>query len=489
MEYVEIKLLKQSEKSTIHLVREKDGEQVFIRKRLKGRQDVYQALKSCPHTGLPRLYEVELSEHETIVVEEYIKGQLLGSVELSESQLLGIVRELCDVLAALHGRGIIHRDLKPSNIILAQDGHIRLIDFDAARVTKAGMESDTRLLGTRGYAPPEQYGFAQTDARTDIYALGVTLEQVLGDQAQKPRYRYALQKCMRLDPEKRYQSVKQFERAFFYGKRNVLCGVASLLLLLAAFSWYLYTQFPVNGHTALTALPAPENPHWNGDTGVALWENVPDSGKDGEVAYHWRLYWEETAVPPDLEKDNWEKEGSMRGNNWHRGEEFNYQVNLSAQLEKNGFYYFAVSAEGDGEQYADSSYVISDVFQYTGESAPPLPSPAGLQWKRGNMGEQMSQCFAVWSNLDAYENMDSFNVRVYNASGDFVGNNIWTKEQILSLGYGGIWIDPQMLPEEGGPYRFTVQVYSSRPNEFSATFLPNPVPEEAFSPWSDMGAS
>lgn len=205
---------KQSEKSTVHLVREKDGEQVFIRKRLKGRQEVYQALKSCPHTGLPRLYEVELSEHETIVVEEYIKGQLLGSLELSESQLLGIVRELCDVLAALHGRGIIHRDLKPSNIILAQDGHIRLIDFDAARVTKAGMESDTRLLGTRGYAPPEQYGFAQTDARTDIYALGVTLEQVLGDQAQKPRYRYALQKCMRLDPEKRYQSVKQFERAF-----------------------------------------------------------------------------------------------------------------------------------------------------------------------------------------------------------------------------------------------------------------------------------
>ena len=94
------------------------------------------------------------------------------------------MEELCEVLVFLHGYGIIHRDIKPSNLLLAPDGHIRLIDFDAAREGKPSADNDTRLLGTRGYAPPEQYGFAQTDSRADIYAAGVTMKQLLGKQAE-----------------------------------------------------------------------------------------------------------------------------------------------------------------------------------------------------------------------------------------------------------------------------------------------------------------
>ena len=488
MEYVEIELLKQSEKSVVHLVREKEGEQRFIRKRLRGRHEIYPMLQDCPHPGLPQLYQVELSDDETTVIEEYIEGQPAGSVELSEPQLLCVVRELCDVLEALHDRGIIHRDLKPSNIILAQDGHIRLIDFDAARVPKNGKETDTRLLGTRGYASPEQYGFAQTDVRTDIYSLGVTLEQIFGDKAEKPRYRRIIQKCRRLDPDKRYQSVQQVKRAFFPHKRNVVCGILAALFLLTVCLWYLSGgQSGFVGHNGLAVLPAPEDPRWNGETGIALWENVPDSGSGGVPGYVWRLYWNDTAIQPDLNKDQFVIEGGMRGKQGHNEENFTYDVSLSEYFQKNGFYYFAVCSVGDGKQYTDSPFVLSDVFEFTGESAPVLPAPSGLKWMKENSGSGIVSNYAVWSNLDDYEDADSFNVRVYNAAGDFVGNNIWSKKDIISMGKNGIWIDPQLLEEEGGPYRFTVQVYSSRPNEFQSSYgLPDPIPEEAFSPWNDQ---
>lgn len=232
MEYEEIKQLKQSEKSSVQLVREKGSGQVFVRKVLQGYQPVYAVLQDCMHPGLAKLYEVHLAEDFTTVIEEYIEGQPLDGSKLSKKQFWGIVRELCSVLEYLHEKGIIHRDIKPSNIILATDGHIRLIDFDAARMPKDNLQQDTRLLGTRGYAPPEQYGFDQTDVRTDIYALGVTLKQLFGDKIHRPRYKRIIRKCMRLDPDKRYQSVRQVKKAFFHIKRSILCGFMALIMII-----------------------------------------------------------------------------------------------------------------------------------------------------------------------------------------------------------------------------------------------------------------
>lgn len=241
MEYEEIELIKQSEKSAVYLVREKGGEQTFIRKVLKGQRNIYLTLQNCPHPYLPKLYEVVVSDDATTLIEEYVEGQSLGSADLTEKQLLVAVGELCTVLEFLHGKDIIHRDIKPSNIILAKDGHIRLIDFDAARIRKEDLEEDTKLLGTRGYAPPEQYGFSQTDARADIYALGVTLKQLLGDQAQKPRYRRVIQKCTNLSPDKRYSSARKVKRALSPCRRNALCGLAAILLLaLSCFGVVFY---------------------------------------------------------------------------------------------------------------------------------------------------------------------------------------------------------------------------------------------------------
>lgn len=230
MEYDEIRLIKQSGKSTVHLVRSNDGLQMFVRKKLTGQHPIYRMLKEYSHPCLPKLYQVTVSEDSTTVIEEYIEGRTSGTVELSRRQFLQIVREMCSVLEFLHGKGIIHRDIKPSNILLTEDGHVRLIDFDASRMHREEAEQDTILLGTRGFAPPEQYGFAQTDERADIYALGVTLEQLLGRNTWKPRYKRIIRKCRNLDPDKRYQSVRQLRQAFFPAERKGLWGGAALIL-------------------------------------------------------------------------------------------------------------------------------------------------------------------------------------------------------------------------------------------------------------------
>lgn len=255
MDYEEIELIKQGENSTVQLIREKSGGCFFIRKVIKGRHFVYFALKGCSHPCLPRMYDVSMDDDATMIIEEYIEGQALGSVKLSGKQFLGVVRDLCSVLEMLHGMGIIHRDIKPSNIVYREDGHICLVDFDTARVQREEREQDTRLLGTRGYAPPEQYGFSQTDVRTDIYSLGVTLEQIVQNKFQKLRYRRIIRKCKALDPDKRYQSIQQVRRAFFHTKRSFLCCAAAIALGLLSYGYIRESRIVEPGSTAAERYP------------------------------------------------------------------------------------------------------------------------------------------------------------------------------------------------------------------------------------------
>ena len=147
-----------------------------------------------------------------------------------------------------------------------------------------------------------------------------------------------------------------------------------------------------------------------------------------------------------------------------------YAVNLAGDLLGNGFYYFTVSAEGDGINYTNSLFVVSDAFEYTGESAPPLPAPAGLAWEI-EQGENGLQYYATWSNLHDYIDSDSFCVEVYNQSGDYVGRTIWTKADIgLFRGYKGIRLTRIVTMEASGRYRFTVQALTSRANEYSKPY-------------------
>lgn len=488
MEYEEIKLLKQSEKSTVHLVREKDSGRTLIRKKLSGDRTypVYRKLRECEHPYLPKLMEVTCTDHCTTIIEEYIEGETIGSVELSEKQFASVARELCAVLEFIHGKGIIHRDIKPSNVILAKDGHIRLIDFDIARIGKEEAEQDTKILGTRGYAPPEQYGFSQTDERADIYSLGVTLNQISmgGEKKIKKRYQKIIKKCMNLNPDKRYQSAGQVKRAFFLSKWKFLYCVPVFLLLILIWSYGIsLKEKGVESMrletVGLTELPAPANPHWKADTGIAVWGSVPESGVSGETAYWFRVYKMDVDRTPDPAVDECVLDNGYRTNT---NKDFD-ERSLGDALNKNGFYYFEVCARGDGETYTDSPYVPSDVFEYTGESAPPLPSPTGLAWKLTDNPGKGRMYFATWSNLDDYEDDDSFVVIVTDKDNRYVTDNSWSKKRIMEVGIGGIKIRPEFLTREKGPYRFRVEVCSSRPNEYSSIILPEVVPEECYSPW------
>ena len=149
----------------VYLVYDAEHHRMAVEKHLQGNFRIYEQLQALSHSYLPQLYAVSYTEDETIVWEEYITGKSLERIPATEKQVTKWLFELCDVLRFLHQHHILHRDIKPSNLLLGSDGHIRLIDFDAAREEKEQAEMDTRLLGTRGYAPPEQYGFAQTDER------------------------------------------------------------------------------------------------------------------------------------------------------------------------------------------------------------------------------------------------------------------------------------------------------------------------------------
>ena len=111
---------------------------------------------------------------------------------------------------------VIHRDIKPENIVLGEDGAVGLIDFGIARQYKPERESDTRLMGSRSTAPPEQYGFAQTDGRADLYALGATLSWLLTGSYERDalekapvsrRLRRVLTKAAAFSPADRYQEI------------------------------------------------------------------------------------------------------------------------------------------------------------------------------------------------------------------------------------------------------------------------------------------
>ena len=484
MIYDVISVLRQTEKNTVEIVKEQGGERLFIRKTLQGMHSVYQVLQELEHPYLPAIIEVSLEGDTTTVIEEYIDGQTVRDARLSEKQCRVIVKELCDVLILLHGKGIIHRDIKPSNILLAKDGHIRLIDFDAARIMKEDLEQDTMLLGTKGYAPPEQYGFSQTDERADIYALGVTIRQLLGDRAEKFRYRSILSKCTNLDPDKRYQSVSQVKKAFSCFYEGVLCAGAAVVMAILLWNVVSDRILPQEGElaesTELIALPAPANLHWDGETGTAVWDRVYESGIGEDERYDWRLFRCDREEIPNLEEDAWGRDGTMRGN---VGEQTFFEVNLSEEFWDNGFYYLAVRASGDGITYADSPYVLSDAFSYTGEDAPELPAPEGLYWATRDTDE-VRLYFGCITNLEDYGDNDWFDVYVYDASGEYIMNNRLKKKFIMDRGWPGVKIRPEFVSEPGESYRFAVQVWSSRPNEYKSSPAVDPCPDEAYlSPW------
>ncbi|NTV99927.1 MAG: protein kinase [Oscillochloris sp.] len=144
-------------------------------------------LRSLAFPNLPVVADLFEYDGRPTLVMEYVPGKTLedriheANAPLLEQQVLGYGIQLCRVLHYLHSSDppIIYRDLKPSNVMLTPSGVLKLIDFGVARTHKKGKSKDTIAMGSAGYAPPEQYGKGQTDARSDVYALGATLLHLL----------------------------------------------------------------------------------------------------------------------------------------------------------------------------------------------------------------------------------------------------------------------------------------------------------------------
>jgi len=210
-------------------------------------------LKDLSHPMLPRIADLTEDTDNYYIVMDYFPGSNLLRVleyqgKIPERTLLKWTKDLLDVLKYLHSRipPIIYRDLKPSNLIVDDIGQLRLVDFGTARYYTNEKTEDTVYIGTQGYAAPEQYGIGQTDQRTDLYSLGMTIIHLatgihpvklgsgkIKDALKKagitPRYIHFILKLVQTDPCKRFQTCEEAneelgriinpESLFFYNKK------------------------------------------------------------------------------------------------------------------------------------------------------------------------------------------------------------------------------------------------------------------------------
>ena len=237
-----VKVLKSSPVETTELVSDDDG-RLFVRKtisRESGTGGAYAQLKAAQDAGrtslhLPRVHIFAKTESDIIVVMEYLQGENLWDRLEREGCGPAAARKyfpaLCRAVSELHVNfdpPIIHRDLKPTNVLITRQGFLKLIDFGISRAYRADATADTQFLGTREYAPPEQFGYRQTDERSDVYSLGMILYHLLTGQTPSAALhdggfedpdipealRPVLMRATEFDPDRRYQSADDLRLAF-----------------------------------------------------------------------------------------------------------------------------------------------------------------------------------------------------------------------------------------------------------------------------------
>lgn len=181
----------------------------------------YEVLCPIACENLPLVYDVINLEDGQIVLEEFIEGVTVAQVmESGRYRYLGarrVLKGVCHALSVLHKRNLVHRDVKPENVIIGLNGRVVLIDFNASRRISAASR-DTVVMGTVGYASPEQLGVAQSDARTDIYAAGVLLNVMItgkhpSEELARGRAGRIVRKCTQVNPGDRYPTADKLADA------------------------------------------------------------------------------------------------------------------------------------------------------------------------------------------------------------------------------------------------------------------------------------
>ena len=246
--YEVIANLKSSADRQTFLLRRNGGGALFVLKRSGDNvEDLsleYEFLTQLRGEGMPEAVDFFKYDGASYLLREYIAGQtLLDYMQkrgaLPTDEVVGIMLSVSAIVKRLHNQSppVIHRDIKAENIVRTDDGGIYLIDFGIARRFDPEIHQDTHVLGTPLYSPPEQYGYRQTDTRSDIYSMGVLMHELLtgeselGRGAGKGAVAAIIDKCTRFDPDDRYSSVEALEhdlKSLTYKRRRVLLRAAAI---------------------------------------------------------------------------------------------------------------------------------------------------------------------------------------------------------------------------------------------------------------------
>lgn len=209
-----------NESHHVYLVQHQETKQIFVKKILDVfNAGIYERLYYNPVAGTPKIIDFIKEEDKLIVIEEFISGislrEKIEKRELNLTDILGIIQDLSDILEKLHFQNpaIIHRDIKPSNIVITSYNRAVLLDFNAAKFHSLEAKEDTVLLGTHGYAAPEQYGFGSSSPQTDIYSVGILFKEMLNSiYESSPKIDAIIRKCTQMNPAERYTDILEFRK-------------------------------------------------------------------------------------------------------------------------------------------------------------------------------------------------------------------------------------------------------------------------------------
>lgn len=256
-QYSPLSCLKDGERQ-VYLVQDQAGWQAVLKLQPAGREDTlrqeYDLLRSLRHPQIPRALAYLEWEGREYLIREYVEGaslyeRVVAQGPFSPAQTRAAAVSLCQVLDYLHSQlpPVICRDVKPQNVVMDPSGRCHLIDLGTARRYRPEQQGDTVFLGTQVTAPPEQFGYQQTDQRSDIYSLGMLMRFLLSGsfnplphgQGQGGLYR-VIRRCTAFDPKRRYPSVRSVCRALKYRTLRRIAAAAggvACAALLAALLW------------------------------------------------------------------------------------------------------------------------------------------------------------------------------------------------------------------------------------------------------------
>ncbi len=197
------------------IIKDEEGKMYYLKVIENYNLSVFAWLKEHENTHIPTIFSYEEKDGKLEVIESYIKGITLEQIlkhDISLKERKDIFQQILDGISFLHHAcpPIIHRDIKSTNIMIDQDGVVKIIDYDAAKIYQKNQPRDTVLLGTEGIAAPEQYGFGSSDTRTDIYALGILIRTMFQDDLHMLE---VADICTQMKPSDRYQSIEELNEA------------------------------------------------------------------------------------------------------------------------------------------------------------------------------------------------------------------------------------------------------------------------------------